>query len=95
MRQYVPWRMSGLRLGSEMSDEQRNKICESCKGKKRGNQHANKPILQLDMEGNFIRRWESASQAARGVGRAVCSIALCAQGLVRHSAGFKWKYENE
>lgn len=84
-----------MRLGSEMSDEQRDKISESCKGKKLGNQYANKPILQLDMDGKFIRRWESVSQAARGVGRAACSITICARGLVRHSAGFKWKYEND
>ncbi len=84
-----------MRLGSKMSDEQRAKIAKSCKGKKLGNQNGNKPILQFDRDGNFIRRWESASQAARGVERAIQSVALCAQGLTRHSAGFKWKYENE
>ena len=84
-----------MRLGSEMSDEQRDKISESCKGKKMGNQHANKAILQFDMDGNFIKRWNSVTNAAKCVGRSIGSVALCAQGLVRHSAGFKWKYENE
>lgn len=84
-----------MKLGSELTNEHRNKISISCKGKKKNNQNRSKPILQFDMEGNFIKRWESATQAAKGMNRAICSIALCAQGLVTHSAGFKWVYENE
>ena len=84
-----------MRLGSEMSDEQCDKISKSCKGKKLGNKNAAKPILQFDMNDNFIKKWDSVTHAAHGVGRAICSVALCAQGLVKHSAGFKWKYENE
>lgn len=83
-----------MRLGSEMSIAQRNKISKACKNKKLFNQHANKVIIQLDMDGNFIKRWESVTKAAKGVSRAVSSISLCAKGYVRHSAGFKWKFEN-
>lgn len=82
-----------MKLDSKMSNDQRYKISKSCLGKKIGNKNAAKPILQFDMNNNFIKSWDSVTQAANGVKRAVCSIALCAQGLVKHSAGFKWKYK--
>jgi len=84
-----------MKRGSELTDEHREKISKSCKGKKLHNNNARKPILQLDMDGNFIKRWDSLTEAAKGVNRAICSVGLCAQGFVRHSAGYKWKYEDE
>jgi hypothetical protein len=97
-----------MKEGSPLTKDHREKIAKSCKrsgpdsckkglnlckGKKINNKNACKRIAQLDMEGHFIRWWESASAAAIGVNRATCSISLCALGFVKQSAGFKWKYE--
>lgn len=84
-----------MKLGSELTDEHRKKISKSCKGKKINNKNANKPILQFDMDGNFIKKWNSVTEASKGVNRAICSISLCVRGLVRHSAGYKWKYNED
>jgi hypothetical protein len=79
----------------ELSEEHCNKISKSCKGMHKGNKHACKRIIQKDMDGNIIKIWNSVVEAAKGVNRASTSISLCARGYVRHSAGFKWEYENE
>lgn len=92
MRKYLSWRMSKLRLGSELTEQHRQKISAGSKGKKLGNKNAAKKIAQLDMHDNLIKVWDSVTEAAKGVNRAIASVSLCALGMVKHSAGFKWKY---
>lgn len=77
----------------ELTEDHIDKISKSCQGMHKGNKHASKVIYQFDMEGNFIREFDSVTNAAKSIGRAVSSISLCALGLVRHSGGFKWRYD--
>ena len=50
-----------------------------------------KPILQYDLDGNFIREWPSA----RDVGRDVrTNIGYCLRGKYKTAYGYIWKYKN-
>lgn len=56
----------------------------------------NKPIVQLDDNYNFIKRWNSIKEAsiyynAKGLSR----IGNCLRGIIDRSFGFIWIYEEE
>ena len=51
----------------------------------------NKPILQYDLNGNFIREWECANDVGREVQSHICA---CAKGKLSTAYGYKWKYKN-
>lgn len=55
----------------------------------------NRPVLQFDKNGNFIKRWISATKAAEKLG-------FCKQGIyqvcihkIKTYKGYFWKYEDE
>lgn len=50
-----------------------------------------KPILQYDLDGNFIREWPSASDVGKEVSAAICN---CLKGNRKSAYGFKWVYKN-
>ena len=54
-----------------------------------------KEVNQFDLNGNFMRTWESASSAAKAFGVAPTSIINCALGKRKSSRGFLWKYKNQ
>jgi hypothetical protein len=54
-----------------------------------------KAILQLDLEGNFIREWKSITMAKNYLKTNSSGIHKCLNGNILTSCGFKWKYKNE
>lgn len=53
-------------------------------------------VNQYDLEGNFIKTWESAREAEIGTGTFHSKISRCCKGIQKYSNGFKWKfYEKE
>ncbi len=52
-----------------------------------------RPVIQLTMEGNFIKKWASISEAIKkgGFNR---SINNCCLGRTKSSQGYVWAYEN-
>jgi hypothetical protein len=50
-----------------------------------------KPIVQYDLEGNFIKEWQSATIAAKEIGLHPTSIRHCVQGKTNTSGGYIWK----
>lgn len=49
-------------------------------------------VDQLDLDGNFIRKWRSCREAARALGlKNGTSICNCVHGRKNTSAGFKWR----
>lgn len=51
-----------------------------------------KPVLQFDLQGNFIKEWSSLIEAGRnGFGQG--NISLCCQGKQKFHKGFIWKYK--
>ena len=56
------------------------------------NEKIKKPILQYDLDGNFIREWECASDVGREVQSHICA---CAKGKLSTAYGYIWKYKED
>ncbi len=54
-----------------------------------------KIVIQMDLQGNFIREWDSAKDGGIGLNLDDSSIGKCCKGNKRNSrvGGFKWKYK--
>lgn len=52
-----------------------------------------RPILQLDMDGNLVKRWGSIAEAAEKYTRT--SIKDCLRGKYKQHKGYLWRYDNE
>ena len=52
------------------------------------------PILQLDLEGNVIREFYGAAEAARELGLDKSSITKCIKGKYKTCGSFRWKYKS-
>ena len=63
------------------------------KGKAKTKNINNKPILQYDLKGNFIKEWLSGREAYRQLGIHYGSISLCCQNKTKTAGGFVWKYK--
>ena len=83
------------------TEEAKRKIGEANKGKINSKEHnlkvseaRSKPILQYDLEVNFIREWKSAVEAAEVLGfKNSGTIRYCCRGKTKTSHGFIWKYK--
>jgi group I intron endonuclease len=51
-------------------------------------------VIQMDMDGNYIARFRSISEAARETGSDLSSICNCCKGLRKSTNKYRWKYEN-
>ena len=54
-----------------------------------------KKILQFDLDGNFIKEWESISLAARYVDTSVGNISECCNGKHKHIKKYIWKFKGD
>lgn len=54
-----------------------------------------KPIVQYDLEMNFIKEWDCARYAAKELDLIATNITQCCKGKAKTTGGFKWKYKNE
>ena len=50
----------------------------------------NIPILQYDLDGNFIREWECAADVGKEVKGNICH---CSKGKLKSAYGYMWKYK--
>lgn len=92
--------------GKKLTEEQKQNLSEKMKGKPgpmlgkkrpdlKGKPSLNsKPVLQYDLEGNFIKEWNSATEAAHSINikHSVC-ISRCCQGKNKTAHGYKWKFK--
>lgn len=53
------------------------------------------PVLQYDMDDNFIAEYESQTDAARAINGNQSCIANCLRGKYKYHKNFKWRYKNE
>ena len=53
----------------------------------------NKPILQYDLEGNFIKEWKSCTEAQEKLNLSNY-IQACCSGKVKSAKGYIWKYKD-
>lgn len=75
-------------LGYVMPEEQKRKISENCKGK------GKKAVLQFDLNGNFIKRFEGIQDVFDELGiRSTGNITLVCNGKRKNAYGYIWKYD--
>ncbi len=53
-----------------------------------------KPIIQYDKQGNFIKKWKSATEAKNELGYKDTPICNCLKGRCKTAGGYVWKYAN-
>ncbi len=53
------------------------------------------PIIQLSVEGDFIKEWGCASEAAKLLKFDASTITSCCKGKYNTSKGYKWMYKSE
>lgn len=52
------------------------------------------PVVQLTKDGEFVREWKSAAEAAESFGFSSANICNCCKGKAKTAGGFKWKYKD-
>ena len=52
-----------------------------------------KPVLQYDLNGNFIREFISINEACRELNMASTNLSRACRGVLRTLKGYKWKYK--
>ncbi|MEY2647025.1 MAG: Flavobacterium phage Fpv2 [Bacteroidota bacterium] len=67
------------------------KMSESAKKKMGDNQKL--PILQYDLDGNFIKEWDGIIDATKSVGKHSTNIMRCCNGKFKQAYGYIWKYK--
>lgn len=71
--------------GFKFSEESKRKISVNSKNKK--------PIFQLDLNGNFIKRWESIAECCKQNGYCESNISVCCSGKRNTAFGYKWQFQ--
>ena len=58
--------------------------------------HPNAPkrkVIQYSLNGKFIKKWESLSEAERELNINRGSICFCCKNKIKSAGGYKWRYE--
>lgn len=69
-----------------------------CKLKVRFGKHRNntvnqdKPVIALNLDGEYLNSWESVREASRNTGVDFSSIAKCCRGKYKTAGGFRWRF---
>lgn len=81
--------------GRKLSKEAKEKISKSKLGKPHPHEKKKlrKPIIQYDLKGNFIKRWEGITIAAKTLNISKSAILFNLKGKYTQSAGYIWTYE--
>jgi hypothetical protein len=88
-------RASKSMKGIKFSQEHIEKLSKAHKGKKQSQEHILKksiPIVQLDLQGNYINVYQGASQVKKDLGFDNAHIGSCCKGKLKTANGFKWYY---
>ena len=73
--------------GKHLSEETKKKMSEAHKNGKQS-----KKVLQLSLDGELIREWDSTMECGRN-GFNQSSVAACCRGARKTHKGFRWEYE--
>jgi len=95
----APW-VTQDRLGKKRTLESNKKTSESLKNRPQKEEHKikrakaqYKTIMQYDLEGNFIKEWESATIVEHINGWKRHNISACCLGKQKTSYNYVWKYK--
>lgn len=67
------------------------------RGHKKIGEARRRPVIQMDMQGNVIREWESLTDVERKTGMSKSSICNCCRKKngYSHAYGYKWEYADK
>ena len=51
-----------------------------------------RPINQYDLDGTFLKRWDSARDIRNETGYFESNVSKCCKGIIRTYKGYVWKY---
>ena len=55
-----------------------------------------RPIIQYSLDGKYIKRYDSLSEAAREFNtNNISNIKSCCQGKIKSAYNFLWRYEDD
>jgi hypothetical protein len=90
--------------GRKQTEETKRKISESHKGKKlseerikymRENAIGKKKVNQYDLDGNFIKQWDSIKKAGRSLNIFPQNIGKVCRGQQKYAKGYVWRYADD
>ena len=73
-------------------------VCSfSCKCKRLKNRAAErkKPVIQLALDGTFIKEWDSARDCQNETGFNETKICACCKNMRKTHKGYKWQYKKD
>lgn len=71
------------------------KVEQNNLGKMRGGITQRETVVQMDLNGNTIKEFESVSAAAQELNCHYQAISQCASGKIKTCCGYRWKYLNK
>lgn len=82
--------------GQTLPQEQKDKISIARRGKYNGLDHHNaRSVLQFTKSGEFVREWDTITQAVKETSTDYSSIIRCCKGTGKTAGGFTWKYKED
>ena len=84
------------RRGKKLTDEQRVSAGNGSRGRKQTEEEKikrSKPVLEFDINGNYITEWQSASAAAMAHSTYQSNVSFVANGKRNSWFGIVWKYK--
>lgn len=64
-------------------------------GKKGKLSFVHKEVIQYDKNGNFIKEWESITEASQKLNLQISNISKCCSGGLKTTGGYIWKYKGD
>ena len=71
-----------------------DQIEETVKNKRVNNLLSKQKIIQKDLQGNFVKSWNSMREIQRQLGISVSNISDCCNKKIKQSHGYIWEYES-
>ena len=84
---------NGYELARKHFSESKTGTKNGMYGTRGKNSPSHKPVLQYDMDGNFIKKYYGIAEAQRETGVQFKNISKVCKGDRRHAGGYIWKYE--
>ena len=88
--------------GKHLSEETRKKISEANKGKVNSMEaiekrriSVSKPIVQLTLDGEFVREYLNSVEASKALGCSPTGVRKCIYGEIKTCKGFLFKFKEE
>lgn len=58
----------------------------------RARKSVSKSIEQFDLDGNYIKTWESLAEASKTLNISRGTLCSCLKGIIKSCGGYQWKY---